>query len=87
MVNFPQTPNDLIELMKDSGVVALEETKLPKGKEINTVPEKENAKENIKKDKVSEDVYRKFWPLGIGEVIATICDGIHYRRKTGRYAK
>ena len=44
-------------------------------------------KENIKKDKVSEDVYRKFWPLGIGEVIATICDGIHYRRKTGRYAK
>ena len=35
--------------VEERGVFALEETKLPK--ENNTVPEKENAKENIKKEK------------------------------------
>ncbi len=80
MVNFPQTPNDLIELMKDS-------ERRKKLTEDDWLDIGNWMKENIKKDKVSEDVYRKFWPLGIGEVIATICDGIHYRRKTGRYAK
>ncbi len=80
MVNFPQTPNDLIELMKDN-------ERRKKLTEDDWLDIGNWMKENIKKDKVSEDVYRKFWPLGIGEVIATICDGIHYRRKTGRYAK
>ncbi len=80
MVNFPQTPNDLIELMKDS-------ERRKKLTEDDWLDIGNWMKENIKKDKVSKDVYRKFWPLGIGEVIATICDGIHYRRKTGRYAK
>ena len=80
MVNFPQTPNDLIELMKDS-------ERRKKLTEDDWLDIGNWMKENIKKDKVSEDVYRKFWPLGIGEVIATICDGIHYRRKPGRYAK
>ena len=37
--------------VEERGVFALEETKLPKGKENNTVPEKESAKENIKKEK------------------------------------
>ena len=80
MVNFPQTTNDLIELMKDN-------ERRKKLTEDDWLDIGNWMKENIKKDKVSEDVYRKFWPLGIGEVIATICDGIHYRRKTGRYAK
>jgi hypothetical protein len=80
LVNFPQTPNDLIELMKDN-------ERRKKLTEDDWLDIGNWMKENIKKDKVSEDVYRKFWPLGIGEVIATICDGIHYRRKTGRYAK
>ena len=39
--------------VEERGVFALEETKLPKEKENNTVPEKEkeNAKENVKKEK------------------------------------
>lgn len=44
-------------------------------------------KENVTKDKVSPEIYNKFWPLGIGEVIGMIYDGIHYKRKTGRYAE
>lgn len=80
MVNFLKTPDDLIKLMKDS-------ERKKKLTEDDWLDIGNWMKENITKDKVSEDVYRKFWPLGIGEVIGMICDGIHYRRKTGRYAK
>ena len=40
---------------------------------------------NITKEKVSPELYKKFWPLGLGEVIGMICEGIHFRRGTGRY--
>ena len=45
--------------VEERGVFALEETKLPKGKENNTVPEKESAKENIKKEKQKQREERR----------------------------
>ena len=49
MVNFPQTPNDLIELMKDS-------ERRKKLTEDDWLDIGNWMKENIKKDKVSESV-------------------------------
>ena len=33
-----------------------------------------------------EEDKKLFWPLGAGEIISMMADGVHYRRKTGRYA-
>lgn len=43
--------------------------------------------ENISKEKVSPEIYQKFWPLGVGEVVGMMCDGIAYEKKILWYAE
>lgn len=77
MVNL-KTPDDLIILMQD-------EKCRNKLSDEEWIYIGDWMKENITKEKVSSEIYRKFWPLGLGEVIGMICEGIHFQRGTGRY--